>query len=123
MTRSVRKAGLHLAIVALLLRALSPAGWMPNPAGTADTPFVICTLDGPVLAVDGKGQKQTPDDPRAHESCPFAAAAQLAPATAVATLARPVLHVEFARLRSAFHAEPLFPAHSPQSPRGPPSLI
>ncbi|HWY60700.1 MAG TPA: DUF2946 family protein [Rhizomicrobium sp.] len=91
MTRNIRLAVVHLALVALLLRALLPTGWMPNPAGAAGAPFIICTLDGPALAVDGKGHKQTPDDPRSHESCPFAAAASLAPPVGFVRLVAPEL--------------------------------
>jgi hypothetical protein len=84
-----RRAALHLALAALILRAFLPAGWMPNPQGFGETAFVICTLDGPVTteskALPGK------DDPRAHESCAFAAAGHAAQSTDFITQAAPQL--------------------------------
>jgi hypothetical protein len=85
----LRRAALHLALVALILRAFLPAGWMPNPQGPGETAFIICTMDGP-LAIDGKTLPGK-DDPRAHESCAFAAAAHPAQATDFITLAAPQL--------------------------------
>jgi hypothetical protein len=85
-----RRAIVHLALIAMILRAFLPAGWMPNPQGTAETAFVICTMDGPVSVMDGKALPGK-DDPRAHESCPFAAAAQPAQLNQFAILAAPEL--------------------------------
>jgi hypothetical protein len=84
-----RRAALHLALAALILRAFLPAGWMPNPQGPAETAFVICTMDGPVT-MDGKALPGK-DDPRAHESCAFAAAGHAAQSPDFITLAAPQL--------------------------------
>jgi hypothetical protein len=86
----VRHALLHLALAAMILRAFLPAGWMPNLQGDGRTALVICTMDGPVVDTSGKALAGK-DDPRAHESCPFAAAAQPAPAQDYIALAAPEL--------------------------------
>ena len=49
-----RRAAIHLALIALILRGFLPTGWMPNPEGPDQTAFVICTMDGPVQSTDGK---------------------------------------------------------------------
>lgn len=85
-----RRAAIHLALAAMILRGFLPTGWMPNPQGADQTAFVICTMDGPVQSTDGKTLPGK-DDPRAHESCPFAHAAQPAPANEFAVLAAPKL--------------------------------
>jgi hypothetical protein len=88
--RGFRHAFVHLALAALIVRAFLPTGWMPNPQGPAESMFVICTMDGPVQATDGKTLPGK-DDPRAHETCPFAAAASLAPPMDFIRLAAPEL--------------------------------
>ena len=50
----LRPVLIHLALAALIMRALIPAGWMPNPQGVGESAFVICTMDGPVVGTDGK---------------------------------------------------------------------
>ncbi|HEX2815071.1 MAG TPA: hypothetical protein VHN39_01660, partial [Phenylobacterium sp.] len=37
---------LFLLLAALLLRAATPPGWMPNPQGALGAPLIICTADG-----------------------------------------------------------------------------
>jgi hypothetical protein len=86
----LRRAAIHIALAALILRAFLPAGWMPNPQGLGETAFVICTMDGPVIAPSGKALPGK-DDPRAHETCPFAAGAQLAQPADFIALAAPEL--------------------------------
>jgi hypothetical protein len=39
-----RRAAVTLALAAMALRALVPAGWMPNPHGFAETAFIICDM-------------------------------------------------------------------------------
>jgi hypothetical protein len=88
--RGLRYTLVHFALVALIVRALLPTGWMPNPQGPAESAFVVCTMDGPVQTADGKALPGK-DDPRAHETCPFAAAAGLAPPVDFIRLAAPQL--------------------------------
>jgi Protein of unknown function (DUF2946) len=118
MTR-FRRAAVHLALIALMLRALLPAGWMPDPGGANGAPLVICTMDGPLKALDAEG-KPIRHDPRDHEACPFAAAAHLAPPAEPASLALPASAAGPA-------AAPVQPVpvtarapYQPQSPRAPP---
>lgn len=125
MIRNLRFAAIHLALAAMVLRALLPAGWMPGVS--AGTPLVVCTMNGPeqiVLGADGKPLKHQPsqDDARHHEMCPFAAAAQLASPSAPAEPALPgyaVLGVqEMASAYVAIGAQ----QYAPQSPRAPPAF-
>jgi hypothetical protein len=116
-----RRAAIHLALIALILRGLLPAGWMPNPQGPGETAFVICTMDGAVTAMDGKALPGK-DDPRAHESCPFAAGAQLAPPTDVIALAAPELSRTAAPHRLAFGPQARRTAFLKPASRAPPSL-
>src|SRR5665213_589611 len=68
---------LQLALVAMVMRALLPAGWMPAAMSSANaSPFVICTVDGPIHQTPAK---QKPPSDRAHAPCVFAAAAPLSP--------------------------------------------
>ena len=104
----------HLAIIALLVRAMLPAGWMPDAQGG----LVICSAgtlgvihhDGPT---NGKTQ---------HEECAFAAAAPLATAPDTPHLILPAFHGLTARTDGAYAAE--VAAHfEPGSPRAPPRLV
>lgn len=119
MTR-VRLAAIHLAIVAMLLRALLPAGWMPDPAGTAT--FTICTMDatGHHAEQDPAG-KPAPDDGRhSHEECPCAAAPHVAAPVLAAQLPAPSTashRVDFPEF--AITSGPIV-AYEPHSPRAPP---
>jgi len=78
----IRLAGLHVALAAMLLRALMPAGWMPAPPShTADAnwvPFVICTGNGLVRLNHAPGSDHSDDQKTHHVApCPYAAAAHL----------------------------------------------
>lgn len=81
--KTARLAGLHIALAAMLLRALLPDGWMPAPpthdANAQWIPFVICTGHG-LVHLDGAPGSAHHDDDQSHRfaPCPFAAAAHLA---------------------------------------------
>jgi hypothetical protein len=118
MTRMLRLAGLHIALVAMVLRALLPAGWMPAPE--SGTPLVICTIDG---AIHGHAKPGGPADPsdRDHQLCPFAAAVHLAIAVHAIALPTPrqfgrtvAPTQNFARGETRF---------APYSSRAPPSFV
>ncbi len=113
-----RSAALSLALLAMLLRALLPDGWMPNAGGdAAASPFVICSVDG---AHRGKA----PADPqqRGHAPCAFAAAAPLSPPLlAAVALPAPSRHVHVAR-SDLDHAAPSTSSHRPNAPRAPPAF-
>jgi hypothetical protein len=114
-----KSAAVHFALVAMLLRALLPAGWMPAAITRADaSPFVICTIDGPVHAP----VRHAPAHDRASTPCIFAASAPLS--SPVAHAATPLLiagwsRVDFApRLEATSSATP----YRLNAPRAPPHL-
>jgi hypothetical protein len=128
MLRTLKFAGLQLALVAMVLRALLPDGWMPAETGASGIPIAICTVNGPlnmVVGQDGKPSKPAPLQNSTHhpDACPFAAAphfATIAPAVAPApsTLAA-ILAFRVPQTASIAGA----PRHTPQSPRAPPSFV
>jgi hypothetical protein len=122
--RHLRHAAVLLALVAMVLRALLPAGWMPNLTGTGESAFVICTMDGPVqsAAKDHGPGKPTPDDGRQHEACPFAAAPHVATSSAVAALRASVVSNSVARYAPSQRLTPEPARYAPQAPRAPPSF-
>jgi len=128
MGRSARLAAIYVALAAMMLRALVPAGWMPNTASAQGVPIILCTMDGPVHIVvgpDGQPVKQKPaqDDGRHHEICPFGAAPHFATPVPALVLKIPAAEAHFAALA----AEPSIVGgaqrYSRQSPRAPPSLV
>jgi hypothetical protein len=71
----LKSATVQLALLAMLLRALLPAGWMPAASEAGASPLAICTLKGPAhLAPAGTDAHHG----RTDRFCPFAAAAHLA---------------------------------------------
>ncbi|HVV27915.1 MAG TPA: DUF2946 family protein [Rhizomicrobium sp.] len=117
----------HLAIVALIVRALLPAGWMPD----AHAGLAICSLDiqtsdtqaGVHLGIihhDGGTSGDGHSGKTAHEECPFAAAPHLAATPDVPHLTAPVLHA-FAAATDRAYAAVIAARFAPQSPRAPPS--
>jgi hypothetical protein len=114
----IRSFAATLALSAMLLRAVLPAGWMPNVAGIGDAPLVICSVDGfhHLPAHDPAHGQQ--DD----HMCPFAAAAHLAPPQAPPAIAQPFaiawLAPAFGTPRAVSHLYD--PGHAP---RGPPVSI
>jgi hypothetical protein len=122
MTRKFRFVAVQLALAALMLRALLPAGWMPNPHG-GGAALVVCTIDG-AAKPDRKGSGKTvPDSGHQHEECPFAATPHLAAPAIVAQLALPSI------LGRCFNPPQIGIAavhtvdYQPQSPRAPPLAI
>ena len=111
-SRSLR----HLAIIALLVRAMLPAGWMPDAHA-----LVICSTSlSPVIHYDG-GQKPSDNDKHqaAHQDCAFAAAAHLVTAPDSPHIALPAFHAFAARSDDA-RAALIASRFSPGSPRAPP---
>ena len=94
--RTVCKSGaVQLALLAMLLRAVLPAGWMPAAITSANaSPFVICSIDGPLHSTPAKPSR---DHDRAGTPCVFAASIHAATPTvepakvAPATLASPIV--------------------------------
>jgi hypothetical protein len=136
MVRTLRLAAIQLALAAMMLRALLPMGWMPNPDGFAQSPLVICLMDMPSgmdmshamdmskpmdMGIQGHGQDH--GQQQNNEQCPFAAAPHIAAPVTVAAIAPPSELAHFAekpasRTHLAFALD-----YHPQSPRAPPTLI
>jgi len=134
MLQTVRLA----ALLALLLHALSPAGWMPNPEGVASgSPFVICMGYGPMpdadMAMQGghhqgamaPHQGHHPDkggQAHQHDVCPFAAAAHMAPPPQAIAVALPARHA-FAAAADSARAFVIAARFSPSAARAPPVAV
>jgi hypothetical protein len=119
---ALKSAALQFALLAMVLRAFLPAGWMPAAISSADaSPFVICTMDGPLHQTPAK-QKPSSDHDRASAPCVFAAAAPLAPpladavSVALSNIAAPI---HFASSPDTFAANAIF---RPNTARAPPTL-
>jgi hypothetical protein len=116
-----RSAAVQIALLAMLLRAMLPTGWMPAAITSADaSPFVICTMDGPLRATPAQPSH---DHDRATSPCVFASAAPLSsPGVAVAVSApmRLAHQIAFAPLReNIIHA----PHFRPNAARAPPASV
>jgi len=102
----------HVALAALVLRAMLPAGWMPDSHG-----LIICSATlGAVHHDSAPGQA---DGKAAHQDCPFAASAHMAAAPAAPSLALPAFHA-FAAQADRARAAVIAARFSPGSPRAPP---
>jgi hypothetical protein len=141
-----RRAAVMLALAAMALRALVPAGWMPNPQGLGETAFIICDMGETDMAkmamskmadmdmshmdmsktADPSANDQAPakhsGDSRQHEECPFAAAPHLATPSVVAMLLLPALAGGFADGISHDRLALEATHYALQSPRAPPHL-
>jgi hypothetical protein len=100
-----------LLLLALITRALIPAGFMPSSSG----PFTMMICHGGMLAQSHSNQ---PNDPSHFDHCPYGAAPAVGPLSDVATLAPSPPAV--ARIESAFQSGPAAPrrdrAHPPRAP-------
>jgi hypothetical protein len=88
MTSAFRSLAATLALTAMLLRAMLPAGWMPNPDGPAGAPLVICSLAGPQQAHPGHAPQDS-----SGKVCPFAVVAHLAAPQLPVTVAQPAFTI------------------------------
>ena len=105
----------HLALIALILRAMLPAGWMPAATGSAS--FTICTVNA---AHQQDPTNKVPDESGQHDKlCAFSGTPQLAATPDAPALLLPAFHAFAASTDRAIAAR--FAAHyQPQSPRAPP---
>ena len=115
--QGIFRAARHLAIIALVLRALLPAGWMPD----AQAGLAICS-PATLGVIHHDGAPGHPDGKIAHEECPFAAASQLASALDLPQLTLPAFHA-FAAATDRAYAARVAARFTPQSPRAPPALV
>jgi hypothetical protein len=111
-----RSAAVALALIAILLRALLPDGWMP---GGEAAPFTICSVN--VLHHES-GKPSQPEQEHRHAPCAFAAAAPLAP-PAIASLALGISATSDALTpaRAEGPAKSASP-HRPNAARAPPAF-
>jgi len=134
MVRTFRLAAVQLALAAMMLRALLPMGWMPNPDGFAQSPLVICLMDMPSgmdmahamdmsKPMDMAGHGQDHGQQQNNEQCPFAAAPHIAASVTIAELAPPSELARFAEKPASRTLPALALDYHPQSPRAPPTLI
>jgi hypothetical protein len=101
----------HLAIIALIARALLPMGWMPAAHG-----LTICSMDMGTHQPAKDGDK---NNNSSHGECPFAAAPHLASVPDVPQLILPAFHA-FAATTDRSYAGVVAAHFTPQSPRAPP---
>ena len=113
----------HLALVALLVRAMLPAGWMPD----AHAGLTICSVPvsasaslGAIHYDDGLGHSHRDGDADGHhQDCAFAHAAHLATPPHPSAFALPVAHAFLAAVDRS-RADAISARFSPGSPRAPP---
>src|SRR5438552_14173905 len=104
----------HLALAALILRALLPAGWMPD----AQAGLIICSTNT-LGIIHHDGAPGHSGGKMSQEECPFAAAPHLASVPDVPNLVLPAFHA-FAAQTDSVYAASLSARLTPQSPRAPP---
>jgi hypothetical protein len=130
MRRRLHFTAVYLALAAMMLRALIPAGWMPQTSPQHASLFVICTTQGMqqvALGDDGKPLPASPqhqqDGDASHAVCPFAvASAHSAPPLAVAALPAPSLAAVFVAAPVTDAALRTSGGYVPQAARAPPSF-
>ena len=120
----IARAMVYLALAAMMLRALTPAGWMPAAPGQSGVPITICTMHGPMrMAMDADHSPlpvKQQDNGRKHDICPFAAAPHYAISPPVVAQTAPHDSAEHAPKFAEENEPALSARHSPQSSRGPP---
>jgi hypothetical protein len=138
----------HMALVALVARALVPVGWMPDAHGLticmggtplwhdgASTPMQhhsagmamdgMSMADMPMKEGDASGptdhshHEKTPAQHGRHDVCPFSAAPHLASVPELPQLALPAVHA-FVAATDEGYAHSIWARFTPQSPRAPP---
>ena len=136
MLRTFRLAAVQLALAAMMLRALLPTGWMPNPDGFAQSPLIICLMDmpsgmdmshamdmsKPMDMAGMQGHDHDHGQQQNNEQCPFAAAPHVAAPFTIAELAPPSELAHFAEKSTSRTLAALALDYHPQSPRAPPEI-
>ncbi|HEU0162427.1 MAG TPA: hypothetical protein VFQ69_08505, partial [Rhizomicrobium sp.] len=103
------------ALIAMILRALLPAGWMPAATVPGEIAFTICSVDSAA-----KHRHEAPVQKDSHEKpCAFLGAPQLAAAPDAPALALPAIHA-FAADTDRVLAARIAARFQPNSPRAPP---
>jgi len=125
MNPALRRIGFQFAITAMLLRALLPAGWMPDASGQAF--FIICSVAGIAtarLSVDEKSNRHLPgqDEGRTHEMCAHVGATHFVPPVTKLTVTPPSLIANVAAIQRVMVRSFENARYIQQSPRAPPSF-
>jgi len=107
----------HLALAALILRALLPAGWMPD----AQSGLTICSVYT-LGTIHHDGAPGHSDGKTSQEECPFAAAPHFAATPDTPKLALPAFHAFVAETDRAYAAM-VSARFTPGAPRAPPSIV
>ena len=102
----------HLMLIALLCRALVPAGWMPSVS--ADTLITICSVSGQKAFHPDAPMKNAPS-----EECAFATSAHAGFVPDAPVLTAPAVHAAEAKT-DTLRAAVIAARFSPGSPRAPP---
>lgn len=118
MGTKLRRALLDIAIFAMLLHALLPAGWMPGPASDGAISFVICSASG-LHHLDGRDGHQDKGEHQ-NDACPFAAAPHAATPVLVTAIAPPSRAFFGRSVFAAILPAPQRAAYLPQAQRAPP---
>lgn len=127
MREALKATGLQVALAAMILRALLPAGWMPM-ASASGTTFTICTVNGPIqLSLDSQGhlakQKPPQDDDRHHMLCHFACAGTAFAGQSLASVEAPSTQGESQRPSGKIYTTRSGARYGPQAARAPPALV
>jgi hypothetical protein len=126
MVHRLRQAAIHLAVTAMVLRALLPTGWMPNLSGQPGSALIICTMDSGGALSHGHGglpSKHQPDGRGEHDGCPFAAAPHLAISGAPPAIFESQVAQNLIPGFGNSQAVPAPSGYAPQSPRAPPYFV
>lgn len=102
----------HLALIALILRAMLPAGWMP-----AEAAFTICSVNA--LHQQQPDNKAPGEPAQLEKPCAFFGIPQLAATPDAPGLRLPAFHA-FAASIDRDYAVRLAAHYPPHSPRAPP---
>lgn len=120
----IRAWPILLLLVALLVRGVTPAGWMPNLQGAQGSPFVICTADGAhLVTLDRDGQPAKPASGARHDLCAFSGHHSAPAAQALLHLGSSQAELLGATQPSAAPAPSNAQRHRDQAPRAPPTLV
>ena len=110
--------------MAVIVRALVPAGWMPNTQGLGAAPLVICTGSGSEIIRRGPADGPAkPHSAERHDVCAFASLASAPPAPASLLAEPPNLPVASRIERAPEAARRVRLGYREQAARAPPQRV
>lgn len=133
MRTSCRTVAVHVALAAMLLRALVPAGWMPSGDSANGAPLMLCPGETPAMEAMPQMASMpgmvhdVPAAPahmpsHAASLCIFAAAAHLSPPSFAAAFSQPVSLLADIGFATPREDAKRFVAYRPNAARAPPPL-